>query len=456
MRKMKVEVRSIGQTLRVSLEKVSFTREIEFVQDLINAVEEDEKILGIIVFNRSEGLLLKSPSLEGELEPYMNLIQKAMEKDVPQEMFKIYRNIPVFSYSFPLKDRKGRTMGGVSILQNASFVERDIKEAERDIFITIFILLCGTIIFILLGMKQWISRPISQLVEATKELARGNLNVRIEWKRSDELSELGQAFNQMATELREAQKKIIEEAHMRLELERTLRHSEKLATVGQLASGLAHEIGTPLNIITGRIELTRRKINDLEVQKNLEIIAEQTDRITKIIRQLLGYVRKKKISQRRINVNDLLDRTLSFLDYQILRQNVELVKDYPKNLPQIYGDRDQLQQVFLNLFLNALQAMPKGGTLRLSVSLKQISKEGNEENKRFYIEIDVEDSGVGMKREVLENIFNPFFTTKDSGSGLGLMVTKGIVQDHEGWIEVESEVGKGSRFKVYFPVYEGE
>jgi len=456
MRKMKVEVRSISQTLRVSLEKISIPREMEFVQELIDAVEEEEKILGIIVYYRPKGIIFKSRSLEGEMEPYLELIQKTMEDDLPKGEFRVYKKIPVFSYSFPLKDRKGRNIGGVSILQNASFVEMEIRKAERDIFLIIFILLCGTVIFILLGMKKWISRPIAQLVETTKELARGNLNVHIEWKRRDELSELGQAFNQMAMELREAQEKIIQEADRRLELERTLRHSEKLATVGQLASGLAHEIGTPLNIITGRIELTKRKIKDEEVQKNLEIVAQQTDRITKIIKQLLGYVRKKKALETRLNINELLETTLSFIDYQILRQNVKVIKDLPRDLPPIDGDRDQLQQVFLNLFINALQAMPRGGTLRLSASLKQISKEGSEGNRRFYVEIDVEDSGIGMEREVLENIFNPFFTTKDSGSGLGLMVTQGIVQDHEGWIEVASEVGKGSQFKIYLPAYEEE
>ncbi|MGQ9776198.1 MAG: two-component system sensor histidine kinase NtrB [Thermodesulfobacteriota bacterium] len=158
----------------------------------------------------------------------------------------------------------------------------------------------------------------------------------------------------------------------------------------------------------------------------------------------------------KLNVNELLETTLSFIDYQISRQNVKVIKELSKELLPVYGDRDQLQQVFLNLFLNALQAMPQGGTLRLSASVKQIEKEKIKEDKRFYIEIDIEDSGIGMGRETIENIFNPFFTTKDSGSGLGLMVTQGIVQDHEGWIEVASEVGKGSQFRVYLPVFEGE
>lgn len=455
MRKMKIEVRSIGQTLKVSLEKISLPRGMEFVQDLIDAIEENEKILGVIVFHRTKGLLFKSQSLEEEIEPYLSLIHKTMEENLPQEAFNFYKKIPVFSYTFPLKDRKGEPIGGVSILQNTSFVEREIRKAERDIFITIFILLSGTVVFILLGMRKWISHPISRLMEATRELARGNLDLQMDWKRKDELSQLGQAFNQMAIELKEAQQRIVKEAEKKLELERTLRQSERLATVGQLASGLAHEMGTPLNIISGRIELTKKRTHDKEVQKNLEIIAQQTERITKIIHQLLGYVRKKKGGQTRVLIRELLDSTLSLIDYPMMKQHIKIIKDFQKDLPSIYGDRDQLQQVFLNLFLNAIQAMPHGGTLRVATSLKQISKEGMENGERCYVEIEVEDSGVGMDKEILENIFTPFFTTKDTGSGLGLMVTQGIVQDHEGWIEVESEVGRGSRFKIYLPSGEG-
>ena len=121
------------------------------------------------------------------------------------------------------------------------------------------------------------------------------------------------------------------------------------------------------------------------------------------------------------------------------------------NLPTVIGDPDQVQQVFLNLILNGIQAMPDVGTLRLSASPKLISKEGLEDGERQYVEICVEDSGIGMEKEVVQNIFNPFYTTKNSGTGLGLTVSQGIIQDHEGWIDVESERGKGSAFKVYLP-----
>jgi len=259
----------------------------------------------------------------------------------------------------------------------------------------------------------------------------------------------------MAVDLKKAHEKIIQESETRLELERSLRQSEKLATVGQLSSGLAHEIGTPLNIISGRAELTKRKPNDKGgVQKNQDVILQQTERITRIIQQLLGFVRKKKPEQKTLNIQGLLETTLDFLDHQIEKKGVEVAMDIPANVPSVVGDGDQLQQVFLNLFLNAIQAMPDGGTLRLSASSKRISKEGLD-GEREYVEISVKDTGIGMEREILQNIFNPFFTTKDTGTGLGLMVSHGIIQDHEGWIEVESEVGKGSAFRVYLPTTQG-
>ena len=307
--------------------------------------------------------------------------------------------------------------------------------------------------------RKWITEPISQLMGGIKNMAKGNLQTRIELRRRDELSELGHAFNQMAGDLKEAQDRIIEEAETKLKLERDLRQSEKLATIGQLASGLAHEIGTPLNIISGRVELAKRKLDDKEgVQKNLDIVIQQTERITKIIQRLLGFVRKKKPEQRDLNITALLETTLDFLDHEIQKQKVKVVRETEDPLPSVMGDPDQLQQVFLNIVLNAVQSMPGGGTLHLSASTQVTSKEGLEDGQRRYVEVKVQDTGMGMEREVMDNIFNPFFTTKekDKGTGLGLTVSQGIVQDHEGWIEVESETGKGSLFKIYLPSYQGE
>lgn len=459
IRTMKVEVKTIGWTLKVALGKAVLQKDVTFIQELIDAVSEPEQTLGALVYLQDKELLLHSNSLEGDFDPLLALIKKSAQEDLPQEEFGVYKKVPIFSYTFPLKDNKGKTIGGVSILQQTSFLEDDIKRAEWGIFITILILIGGTVTLILFSTRKWITQPISKLMEGIKNMTRGNLHTRIDLKRRDELSELGQAFNQMAVDLKKAQDRIIEEAETKLTLERDLRQSEKLATIGQLASGLAHEIGTPLNIISGRVELAKKKLDDKEgVQKNLDIVIQQTERITKIIQRLLGFVRKKKPEQRNLNITALLETTLDFLDHEIQKQKVKVVRETEDPLPSVMGDPDQLQQVFLNIVLNAIQSMPEGGTLHLSASSKWISKEGLEDGKRRYVEVKVQDTGMGMEREVMDNIFNPFFTTKekDKGTGLGLTVSQGIVQDHEGWIEVESEIGKGSMFKIYLPAFQPE
>jgi signal transduction histidine kinase len=286
----------------------------------------------------------------------------------------------------------------------------------------------------------------------TKNLSEGNLQYRVDLPAGGEISALARAFNQMADELKKAQERLIREGEARLDLERSLRQSEKLATVGQLASGLAHEIGTPLNIIYGRTELIQRRLEDKEeISRNLAIILHQTERITRIVQQLLGIVRKKKAEHRMVHIHPILETTLDFLDHQIQKQQVRVVKDLQDDLLPVIGDPDQIQQVFLNLILNAIQAMPAGGNLHISAMVKMVSKKGLENRPRSYVEVTVEDSGTGMEKDVLENIFQPFFTGKESGTGLGLTVSQGIVQEHEGWIEVESKVEKGSVFRVYFP-----
>lgn len=457
--KMKVEVVGIGQTLKISLEKISPLREKEYVQDLINSIEKYEKTLGVIVYHPQKDFLVRSQSLEGGIETFLELIKRSIKENNPQEEFGDYKKTSIFSYAFPLRDKKGKIIGGVAILQQMSFVEEEIKKAKWTIFITIVVLISGTVVLVLLITRKWITLPISQLMDGIKEMAKGQLNTRIDMKKGGEISELGQAFNQMAVDLKKAQEKMIQEAETKLELERNLRQSEKLATIGQLASELAHEIGTPLNIISGRVELTQRRLEDKETtQKNLDIIAKQTEKITKIIQQLLGFVRKKRPEQTPLNTVAVLESTLDFLDQKIEKQKVQVLKNFMGNLPAVKGDADQLQQVFLNLILNALQAMPEGGSLHLSVASKRISRESLEDRQRQYIEMHVEDTGVGMEKEVMENIFNPFFTTKtnEKGTGLGLTVSQGIIQDHDGWIEVESEVGKGSLFKIYLPSIESK
>ncbi len=452
-RLMQAEAKSIGEILRVSLEKISFPREMAYVQEILDSVSEPKHTLGVIFIYADKDLIFRSQSIEGDIGEFLAPLRRAIREELSQEVFGKHQEIPVFSYAFPLKDKKGNMLGGISIIQNATFLEEEIHHARWTISLTLFLLIATTLTLILLGARHWVTLPISKLTAGIKKMAQGDLDTRVELHGRDEFWALGEAFNQMALELKKAREKIIQEAETKLELERNLRQSEKLATIGQLASELAHEIGTPLNIISGRTELSQRKLEDKEtIKKNLAIILQQTKNITKIIEQLLGFVRKKKPEEIQLPIVPLLENTLEFLDQKMEKQRIQVRKGFSKVPLWVQGDPDQLQQVFLNITLNAIQAMPEGGMLRLSVNPRRVPKQGFGGEFWPYVEIVVADSGAGIPAEILDNIFTPFFTTKEKGTGLGLAVSHGIVQDHDGWIEVESTAGQGSVFRVYLPM----
>ena len=449
-RKLQTEVLSAGRTLKVALEKISIARDVDHVQGLIDAVEAYEKTLGVMVYHQGENMVFRSVSVKRETEPYLDLIKRSIKEDSSLEGFSTYKDTSIFFLSFPLKDASGKNIGGVSILQHTRFMEQEIRDAKWMIFLIVLLLVGGTVGVVFLIVRQSIYRPMAALLDGIKTMAQGNFGTQVAMRRSDELGDLAHAFNHMAISLKESRERLLHEGEIRLDLERSLRRSEKMATIGQLASQIAHEIGTPLNIITGRAQLTRNNLGEnVEAQNSLDIISEQTRKITEIIQQLLGFARKKGPEQNRLNVNHLIVTTLDLLDYQIQGQGVSVTRRLEDNLPLLKADPDLLQQVFLNLILNSLQSMPMGGSLQISTSTRRILREGLDYGERDYVEVCVEDTGTGMDEEKMKNLFTPFFTTKERGTGLGLIVTKGIVQEHGGWIDVKSQVGQGSVFTVY-------
>ncbi len=229
-----------------------------------------------------------------------------------------------------------------------------------------------------------------------------------------------------------------------MRLQDHLRQAERLAEMGTLASGMAHEIGTPMNVILGRAEQLMRKTEEETTKKSLGVIVAQVERITKIMNQLLTFARRKPIERRRVNLGQTLDDCLEVLQERIRRTRVRVESRYETLLHPVYihADPDQMSQVFLNLFINAIHAMPDGGTLRISL-----------EQTDSHVRAVVTDTGHGVPKEDLPKIFHPFFTTKEAGqgTGLGLTVVYNIVQEHGGSIAVDSEPGTGTTFTVTLP-----
>ena len=227
-------------------------------------------------------------------------------------------------------------------------------------------------------------------------------------------------------------------------LQEQLRKTERLAELGTLASGMAHEIGTPMNVILGRAELLMRKAKDEHTRTGLATIVTQVERITKIMNQLLSFARRRPSERRAVNLSTVVTDVLDVLQEKLRKHRIQIQRIDAPALPRACADPDQMNQVLLNLVLNACQAMPEGGTLTL-----QLRPVGT------MVEMKVQDTGCGMSEEDVRKVFDPFFTTKPvgEGTGLGLTVVHGIIQEHEGTIRVSSVPGQGATFIVTLPVH---
>lgn len=370
---------------------------------------------------------------------------------------------------------------------------------------SIFVLLACIIAFI---VSRTITSPIKKLRAASEHFARGDMDHRVLIKSGDEMEDFAGSFNKMTEEIKrsrselEAYSKSLEllvekrtgelkekvtdleatrrvmlsvledttEAKKRVEkvlaelktTQAQLIESGKLAGIGQMAAGVAHEINNPLTSIMGFAQLTMsRKDIDGTLRTDLLTIEKEAKRCVIIIENLLSFAKPQAPQNIELNINSVIDATLKVVEYSVTRDQVSIVKKYDEGLPRVTGDPAQLQQVFMNIILNAAHAMPRGGVLTIETRVGSSElgvrsrKSGNSELADF-VEISFTDTGIGIPDENKDKIFEPFFTTSYKsgykGTGLGLPISHSIVQAHGGRIDVESVVGKGSTFRVVLPV----
>ena len=235
---------------------------------------------------------------------------------------------------------------------------------------------------------------------------------------------------------------ILRDVSERTRLEEQLRRTERVAELGTLASGMAHEIGTPMNVILGRAEYLLDRVADEPVKKGLKTIVAQVERITRVMNQLLTFARRKPAQPGPVALQEVIENSLEMFRERLSRHNVQAETHTDADCPSVLADSDQMNQVLINLIMNALHAMPEGGTLRFGLG-----------RERDMVKLTVSDTGHGIPSAVVNKIFDPFFTTKEfgKGTGLGLTVVKGLIEEHRGSIAVESEEGKGTTFTILLP-----
>jgi len=295
--------------------------------------------------------------------------------------------------------------------------------------------ICAVLIVVLAYVIQ---RPMVELQEKIEQVSEGNLNVEVSFAhRNDEIGDLGRNFNHMMQQLRESREEI-ERLH-RTQMSR----AEHFATLGELATGLAHEIRNPLAGIAGVIEIVGR---DLPATSPARAVVKdvrlEITRISRTLTDLLETARPRRPEVRRSNLNTTVEHAVMLARQQVLSRPIKIEMQQAPDLPEVEHDSDQIHQVLLNLLLNAVQAMEKTGTVNVEIG----SRDG-------YASVVVSDTGRGISPQNLPNIFRPFYTTKGDGTGLGLSLAHRIVEDHHGRIEVSSVVGKGSQFQVLLPFH---
>ena len=339
----------------------------------------------------------------------------------------------------PIRDPSGRIIGILYV----GLLEQKYVDIRRDtVLIFLAITLLGALACMALSyfIARRVSVPIGRLASASREVAKGNLDAKVQITSSDEMGELADAFNVMAAALKERDERLRDFATKKI------MESERLALIGQLSANVAHELNNPLQgIVTYSHLLLERQPREDSSTELIQKIVTQANRCRDIIRGLLDFSRQRKPDKTVCNVNSVLQECVSLLKDQALFHNIQLEESLQDDIPMAVIDPSQIERVFMNMIINAAEAMEDGGRLILATHYDPAPR---------LIEVEFRDTGHGIPEENLERIFDPFFTTKDAGhgTGLGLAISYGIVKEHRGSISVESVAGQGTTFTIRLPV----
>ncbi len=353
-------------------------------------------------------------------------------------------------------DVPGEPAGGLEIAKPMTVLDNTKREFFSQVLAWMgSSVLASGILMAFIGMR-FVGRPLKQLAQQSREFAAGNLTARAEVSSKDEIGQLAKSFNIMCDALQSSQHRAAAEAAARLTATEQLRHADRLKTVGRLAAGVAHELGTPLNVVAGRAQLIASgKLTETEIVSSAETIRQEAHRMTSIIRQLLDFARCRTPHRASVDVRHVVDHTAKLLESLAKKRNTSIpvhACDTPC-LAEI--DAGQIEQVLTNLLVNAIQATPSGGHVQIDVTQRQLTPPDQPDAPaRDYVCVAVRDEGTGISEADRPHLFEPFFTTRPmgEGTGLGLSISYGIAQEHGGYIDVQSKQGEGSCFTVYLPV----
>jgi signal transduction histidine kinase len=444
---LRSEVATISRTVQLTLDTVGGTTPEQYFDRLTVGISGFENVLGVAFYNRDGHVVSLSASLKEHELPQVD-VRHVIATRTPIEGLLSDQQTQRYYRVGPIANPDGEGVAAFLIIEDLPLFTNVFRNRAWQMVATRLGLLIVLAVIVSLVVRRNITQPFTQFAQHLEAIGQGRFDLRFASSRQDEIGRLAHAFDRMSARVEAAQQKLIIEGEEKLRLERALRHSGKLAALGQLASRLAHEIGTPLNVIQGRAEQILQQGGLAEKERNFtNVIISQIERISGFLRQLLSLARRPEPQLRNVSLNDILRRVSDVIGNRAASPNVELVLALSKEELPILGDPEQLEQVFLNLSVNAMQAVEPAGTVTLSTSLADGPMVGEDR-----VEAIVADTGPGVHPDDLPRLFEPFFTTKGpGGSGLGLAISREIILNHQGEIRVESEPGRGARFIVSLP-----
>ncbi|MBF6568642.1 MAG: hypothetical protein IVW54_07185 [Candidatus Binataceae bacterium] len=443
------ETRATTRSLRAALLEDIKTEEWDQISSVLQQLRDQGTEAAIFKPNRS--LWFALPKFPAKLYPPKTafaVVDRRESWETDRQVGPRYW----FCRLAPLSLSHQPAIGYIMVAENLTELREDnARRFMSSIAAAIMVLVMAAGI-ITLATRRYVTRPLAELSLRVSRFSSNEDDPDRALGRN-EVELLTEEFRRLDAELIMSRERLLREHRRQLELERNLRHSDKLATIGMIASGLAHEIGSPMAVIRGRAEHLRINLDQPDkLWEGLGIIIAQIDRISSIVHRLLDYARRREPMRVRYDLRQIVMRALSLIETEVSRRNIRMVADLGSTPLIVDCDADQLQQVFVNLGLNALDAM-----LAQDDGLLYVSAAPLDNGQAGYMRVVFEDNGPGVPAENRPQIFDPFFTTKEPGrgTGMGLAVSQSIVQDHDGEITMEPREPHGARFFVTLPAAHG-
>lgn len=456
------EAVAFANALGLALEAALVDPDWRGVQDVVDRLTRDPQISGVRVYGIDGAVAFESANLRDQPAAAPGLVARAVERgDTVFEGELDGNRMQVLIR--PLRAESGQLIGAFEMTVPLSFIEDEITRTRTRFLLNTATLVVALTILTLFLVRRQIGEPLGRLVAGVQAVGAGELAFRIaEDPRAADLAAVAREFNRMAEALEKAREELMREADERVELERRFRETDKLAAVGRLAAGLAHEIATPLQIIKGRTDMLERKEVGPDIYaRNLLIIGQQIDRVTSLVRGLLNLSRRPELRMKRIEVDELVMEVTDLLDTEFARTGVRLDLELGPQAT-IEGDRNLLHQALTNLLLNAVQAFD-GHLGEKRIVVRSLCPTSGRREPAGRVAIEIEDTGPGIPHDSLDRVFEPFYSTKTAshGTGLGLSIARSIVEEHGGLIRAKNVLGPGgggeprvlgARFRIELPL----